>query len=91
RAIIIENAGADGKIAFLEEASAHLKKTAIIKNPDQNQQLNAAIRHIGLPIPVNFIDVRVDESDVFVPSVIVILPDFLVGVTSVSECFQSGG
>ncbi len=48
-----------------------------------------AIRQVfGFPVTLNLLEVNVDSNGIFYPKAIVIEPDYLVDVTSISECFK---
>ncbi len=89
RTHVIEPKDKEGRITFISEDQAHIKKLAMLDNSDQLKQLEAAIVHLKTPLPVNFIDVEISEDGMHRPKGIVLLPDYLIGVTSISECFQS--
>ncbi|MCB0632291.1 MAG: PD-(D/E)XK nuclease family protein, partial [Lewinella sp.] len=62
---------------------------------DHNENFNPTIDLIhsitGFPVLLNLIDVEVGADGIYRPRAFVVEPDFLVEVTSVSECFQPQG
>ena len=48
-------------------------------------------RHFALPLEVNLIGVEVDADGELNPQHLIIEPDFLVDITSVSKCFDASG
>ena len=42
-------------------------------------------------VTINLVDILIDESGVYYPKKFVIEPDFMVDVSSISECFQGFG
>ncbi len=42
----------------------------------------------GFPLSVNLLDVEIDEQGVYRPQGFVVLPDYLIDITSISECFS---
>ncbi|MBK8346322.1 MAG: AAA family ATPase [Saprospiraceae bacterium] len=82
-------------LQFYDEAEADIEKTALYDVHDKNELFNQNIdslrRTFTLPIHVNFIDVDIREDGVYIPMGLIIQPDHLVDVTSVSECFKDYG
>ncbi len=58
----------------------------------RNDFFNPSIRLMkevfGFPLSVNLLDVEVNEDGVYHPRGFVILPDYLIGITAISECFS---
>ena len=48
-------------------------------------------RHFELPVEVNLLDVEVDANGELNPRHIILEPDFLVDITSISKCFDADG
>lgn len=90
RGIIIEIEEASDVISFIAEEVAHEKSIIKIESDSLKEHIHRIKKYIDLPMQVNLVDVKVD-SNVYVPNAIVLNPDFLFGVTSVSECFQAVG
>ena len=42
-------------------------------------------------LPINLLDVRVDEENHYIPKLIVIYPDYLVDISSLAACFREYG
>lgn len=61
------------------------------KNEIFTQNINSIKKNMLLPLQVNLIDVEFREDDTVVPRAIVIMPDYLVDVTSIAECFKDFG
>ncbi len=62
---------------------------------DRNENFNPTIELIKeefkLPITLNLIDVEIDKEGVHRPRAFVVLPDYLVDVTSIANCFKNYG
>jgi len=62
---------------------------------DRNENFNPTIQLIKdvfqLPITLNLIDVEVDKEGICRPRAFVVLPDYLMDVTAVANCFKSYG
>lgn len=59
-----------------------------IKN--QVQALKDADQHLHFPVTVELFDIDA-QDDVLVPAAMVLLPDYLIDITSVSQCFTPFG
>jgi DNA replication ATP-dependent helicase Dna2 len=63
--------------------------------PERNENFQPSIRALrsvfGFPVTLQLLDVEVDAAGQLRPIALVVEPDFLVDVTSIAECFQSGG
>ncbi len=61
-------------------------------NDRRNENFNPTIKGIrnvfGFPVTLNLLEIVVDSNGIFYPKAIVVEPDYLVDVTSVSECFK---
>ena len=93
RALLIDlELNDEGKyeISFCSEEEAHKIQKAIVVSEMFARQLLRLQQHVGLNIPVSLVDVNHYDTHNEV-SAVVIKPDFLIGVTSISECFQSSG
>ncbi len=85
----------DYEIKFYEEEDASILKTALFDQSDKNELFNENLelvqRSFKLPLHVNFIDVEVMEDGTYIPKAFVLVPDYLVDVTSVANCFKDYG
>jgi len=79
------------RLLYFDEDKPHVKQTLLIENKDFVKQLLKLVKHISLPIIVNFVDVNIYESKENTAKAFIYKPDLLIGVTSISECFQSDG
>ncbi len=93
--IIMDRDDEGSTVTFVEQNRPHLPRVAHFSEKYNNLH---CFRHIVKmndyfpnPLPVNFIDCTINEAGGVIPSGIVLLPDFLVDVTSVSECFRAFG
>ena len=63
--------------------------------PDRNEPFNTTIKcldkTIGYPATVQLIDVELTEDGVYRPAAFVLEPDYLLDVSAIAQCFQSGG
>lgn len=82
-------------INFVDEADGSAIETALFDISDKNEiftdNLSSINRHIDLPVQVNLIDVEYMDDGSFVPQGLVLLPDYLVDVTAVADCFKDYG
>lgn len=80
---------------FYDEAEPEIEQKALYDIHDRNELFNpnidSLLKTFKLPIHINFIDTDIREDGVYLPTGIVILPDHMVDVTSVSECFKEYG
>lgn len=75
------------QLKFIEEFEEQHEQMAYVNNDQFSRQLLKAKQFLELPFSASLIDLRKKES-YWEASGIVLEPDFLVGVTSISECFQ---
>ena len=61
------------------------------KNEIFNHNIESISKHINLPVHANLIDVEQMDDGSMVPQGLVLMPDYLVDVTAVAECFQDYG
>ena len=52
--------------------------------------LEMCIQEIGLPLILGLTDIETTEENHYIPSFIVVMPDLLVDVTSIAQCWPSG-
>ncbi len=82
-------------IEFVTNTEAHLAKTAYFDIEDKNEMFTATIQNIEkfykLPLTANFIDVEFDDEGRYIPSAIVLQPDFLIDASSIAKMWQKHG
>ena len=80
---------------FYEENDPSVPKTAKYNVHNKNELFTPNIESITktfqLPLDVNFIDTDIGEDGIYYPTGLVIQPDRLMDVTSVSSCFNDYG
>jgi len=80
---------------FYDEEAPTEEKIALYDIHDKNElfssNIDSILRHFTLPIHINFVDTEIREDGVYLPMGWVISPDFLLDVTSISECFKDFG
>jgi DNA replication ATP-dependent helicase Dna2 len=54
-------------------------------------QLEEAAKHLSMPFQINLLDADCDEDGILKPTALIIMPEYLVDVTSISGCFTSKG
>ena len=79
------------KLIYFDEFQPHVKKDVLVDSPAFAKQFLKIEKHIGLPIVLNLIDVNETDEGVRRTRAFVYKPDLLIGVTSISECFQHDG
>ena len=83
------------EVYFYEEEDASILKTAKFDQLDKNELFTENIelidRSFNLPIHVNFIDVEILSDGAYIPKAIVLIPDYLIDVTAVANCFKDYG
>lgn len=75
---------------FIPESDGHLNCMVYVSDEALVQHFNRLKKYIQFPIHVNLIDSQVDGVNYY-PKSIVLDPDFLIGVTSISECYEASG
>ncbi len=68
-----------------------IKYNIVGKNDFFNPSIALIEEVFGFPIQVNLLDVDIDDDEMYRPSGFVILPDYLIDITSISECFNYDG
>ncbi len=66
-----------------------IKYNIIGRNDFFNPSIKLMRHHFEFPLSVNLLDVEIDEYGMYRPKGFVILPDYLMDITSISECFQA--
>ncbi|MGB4959499.1 MAG: AAA domain-containing protein, partial [Saprospiraceae bacterium] len=82
-------------LLFYDEDDPEIPKKASYDVHDKNEIFNQNVlsiqRSFKLPVHVNFIDTEIRDDLTYVPKGLIIHPDHLVDVTSISECFKDHG
>lgn len=85
----------ENEIYFYEEEDASTLKKALFDQLDKNELFNDNLKLINrtfkLPLHVNLIDVEILSDGSYVPHALVLVPDYLVDVTAVANCFKDYG
>ena len=80
---------------FYENEDATELKKALFDRSDKNELFNRNIRQIekvfDFPLHANLIDVEILEDGTYLPNALVLIPDYLLDVTAVSNCFKPQG
>ncbi len=75
-------------VVLENDPEQHSKVT--LKSEQAKRHLKGILKFIEFPVVVSFVDNSISDEGFIQANMFVIQPDFLFGVTSVSECFQSG-
>jgi len=94
--VVIDSIDTDTmEVFFYEEENASVLKKALFDQADKNESFNENIKMIhrsfAMPLHVNFVDVEVLSDDTYIPKAIVLMPDYLMDVTAVANCFKDYG
>jgi len=93
--VIMEFDESESLLRFIQESDAHIVSIATLKHAEQSKELVHTFKNMGedfqFPIQANFLDTKLQEDGRFVPSAIVLEPDFLINITAVAEGFKPGG
>lgn len=84
------NATLEGIDELFPEDKVKIKLNVVGKNDDYNSLLRYLDRRRKFPIILNLEDVEIDEDNVYIPKLVVFEPDYLMDITTVSECFKPG-
>jgi len=90
---ILEDHLDEGYFTGCSELEPMGEKKVIVREPNQELVLKSMLQNLlwfELPVTVMLINVRVIQGDYY-PECITILPDFLVDVTAIAECFSHDG
>lgn len=79
------------RLLYFDEEKPHLKQTIALESVDFVKQFLKLEKHLSLPVVVNLVDVNTYAKGESTAKAFVYKPDLLIGVTSISECFQSDG
>ncbi len=78
-------------LLFISDTQSDVQQEVRILDSSLSQHIIAVSKYIGFPVLANLVDVIDNEDGYMTTKSIVLMPDLLVGVTSISECFQSTG
>ena len=85
----------EGKEQFIATTETGKEVYVAYNLSDRNENFNPTIHLIKavfkLPITLNLIDVEIDQDGICRPRAFVVLPDYLMDVTAVANCFKSYG
>lgn len=80
---------------FFDEDEPALEKMASYDLADRNElftpNIDSIRKSFDLPLHINLIDVDIRDDGMYLPRGIIVQPDHLVDVTSISECFKEYG
>ncbi len=83
------------KDCFIASTESGEKVEIAYNISDRNENFNPTIQLIKekfqFPLTINLIDVEIDKEGVYRPKAFVILPDYLMDVTAIANCFKSYG
>lgn len=92
RAVITEIDVEKYSITFILEEEGTEYHTAVFDIEQKNELFNSNLLSIkklyNLPIVATLIDVEIDDKGRYIPSALVVWPDFLIDVTSISSIFH---
>jgi len=80
-----------GVLSIIDEERADVTYKCTVSTESFNEQIKNLANYIDLPIGINLIDVNFIGDEECVAAGLVLRPDFLFGVTSISECFSADG
>lgn len=91
RVVAVEDdANAEWLVCKTEEQPDKLLRVKY--NDRRNENFNLTIKGLrsvfGFPTTLNLLEINIDSNGILYPKAIVIEPDYLVDVTSISECFK---
>ncbi len=93
--LITEVNDSNYSLSFIDESDGseiHVVSFDIAdKNEIFNQNIVSISKHIKLPIHANLIDVEIAQDGSWIPQGLVIMPNYLVDVTSIANCFNDYG
>ena len=80
---------------YIAEDSGEVENKVFYNLSDKNEIFTSTInkieKYFPLPVHVNLIDVEEDQQGNFIPSAIVIEPNYLIDVTAIAEIYKPGG
>lgn len=83
------------EVFFYEEEDASMLKCAKFDQLDKNELFSDIIQRVKesvvFPIHANFIDVEILNDGKCIPQAIVLMPDYLIDVTAIANCFKDYG
>lgn len=94
-AVLFEIDVTNKTLHFYDEDEPAIEQKALYDIHDRNELFNPNMESLHrthkLPIQINLIDTDMRADGVYLPTAIIIQPDHMVDVTSVSECFKDYG
>ncbi len=82
-------------IKCVEESDPQNERIVLFNQPDLNVDLNpivkSLVKYFNFPLKIHLIDVDINDNHDFIPRNIIIDPDYLIDVTSISESFKGNG
>ncbi len=92
RIVLLENQIEAEQFIAIDEADPaqqiQVKYNITARNDYFNPTIELIQKVFGLPLSVNLIDIEIDHENNYFPKAFVIHPDYLLDITSISECFQ---
>lgn len=92
-AVIFEIDPSTKQLFFFDEDEPDKEKIAVYDIQDRNelftQNVESLIKTFKLPVHVNFIDTNITLDNLYLPTAIIVKPDHMLDVTSISECFKT--
>lgn len=94
-ALILEVNLDNYEVSFIDEAVGDEELVAYFDVADRNEiftrNIKSAGKYFEMPLQANFLDVTITSDGRYEPGAIVLMPDYLIDVTAVAECFSSDG
>lgn len=81
----------DTHIVVVDEDKPHIKLQVRFDDMGIMKQAHDVIKYFDLPLEINLVDVNYETESRAKAMMMVLRPDFLLGVTSISECYSSEG
>lgn len=93
RMVLIVGLDDDRRVLYAKDYDPPYEDISVgLYRADRNEDFYATIKsiddHNGLPLTARLLEIEVDGEGRYHPSMIVIEPDYLYDVTSISECFS---
>ncbi len=81
----------EDKLVVLLDEDPDRRRIVHIANDEFSQQFSQVQKFFDLPLIINLVDVDFRADGTISAQAMVLRPDFLFGVTSISECFSASG